>query len=479
MTAGADRDASLPRGGLAGGAAYGVLAVALEKTVALGIALYLPRHLGVADYGRYALLVSYLGFFQVLPDTSLEAVLVARLARAGTHAGGTAGRAALLRLVVSLAGAILGLGVLALVARDGTLLVAGGVAAAGLAAGAGSPYRALLRARLHLGRYVVLLGSQALIAIARLAAAIAADGGLVVILGASSVAAFAGVLLGRLLVGPGARLRADAGLGRALLVEAWPLAGATLALVGAQQVLQLLVFRQHGASAVGFLGGAQKMIEAVGLLPQALMLSVLPALSLAAAVPGAASQAARDVARLLVIVLLPAVAALVLWAEPVLGTMFGRPFASASPVLVLRALAPAALLGATGSVLTNLLVAVGLQRALVRVSGASALVMVALGVALVPGFGAVGAALALVAGMLVGQLALLIVGPTRRIVGPVLAGVLSPLALGAASAGAIAGLGVPFAAGAGLLLVGYPAALLVTGTVRRADLARWVAQGST
>jgi O-antigen/teichoic acid export membrane protein len=476
VTAGADRDASLPRGGLAGGAAYGVLAVALEKTVALGIALYLPRHLGVADYGRYALLVSYLGFFQVLPDTSLEAVLVARLARAGTHAGETAGRAALLRLVVSLAGAILGLGVLAVVARDTTLLAAGGVAAAGLAAGAGSPYRALLRARLHLGRYVVLLGSQALIAIALLAAAIAADGGLVLILGASSAAAFAGVLLGRLLVGPGARLRADAGLGHALVVAAWPLAGATLALVGAQQVLQLLVFRQHGASAVGFLGGAQKMVEAVGLLPQALMLSVLPALSLAAAVPGAASQAARDVARLLVIVLLPAVAALVLWAEPVLGAMFGRPFASASPVL--RALAPAALLGATGSVLTNLLVAVGLQRALVRVSGASALVMVALGVALVPGFGAVGAALALVAGMLVGQVALLVVGPTRRVVGPVLAGVLSPLALGAASAGAIAGLGVPFATGAGLLLVGYPAALLVTGTVRRADLARWVAQGS-
>jgi len=476
VTARPDRDASLPRGGLAGGAAYGVLAVALEKTVALGIALYLPRHLGVADYGRYALLVSYLGFFQVLPDTSLEAVLVARLARAGTHAGAMAGRAALVRLVVSLAGAILGLGVLALVARDATLLAAGGVAAAGLAAGAGSPYRTLLRARLHLARYVVLLGTQALIAIGLLAAAITADGGLVVILAASSAAAFAGVVLGRLLVGPGARLHPDAGFGRALVVEAWPLAGATLALVGAQQVLQLLVFRQHGAAAVGFLGGAQKMVEAVGLLPQALMLSVLPALSLAAAVPGAASQAARDVARLLVIVLLPAVAALVLWAEPVLGAMFGPAFVGASPVL--RVLAPAALLGATGSVLTNLLVAVGLQRALVRVAGASALVIVALGVALVPGFGAVGAALALVAGMLVGQAALLVVGATRRVIGPVLAGVLSPLALGAASAGAIAGLDVPFAAGAGLLLVGYPAALLVTGTVRRADLARWVAQGS-
>ena len=42
--------------GLAGGAALGLLAVALEKVTALGIALYLPRHLGLDDYGRYALL---------------------------------------------------------------------------------------------------------------------------------------------------------------------------------------------------------------------------------------------------------------------------------------------------------------------------------------------------------------------------------------------------------------------------------------
>src|SRR5438034_11419294 len=67
--------------GLGGRAVHGILALGLEKTVALGIALYLPRHLGLADYGRYVFLVSYLGFFQALPDGAIEAVLVARLAR--------------------------------------------------------------------------------------------------------------------------------------------------------------------------------------------------------------------------------------------------------------------------------------------------------------------------------------------------------------------------------------------------------------
>src|SRR6185503_17187785 len=139
--------------GLAGGAALGLLAVALEKVTALGIALYLPRHLGLEDYGRYALLMSYLGLFQGLADASLEAVLVTRLARAASPAA-VAGRGAVVRLGVSVAGALTALLTLAIVTGDAALVRAGAVAAAAFAAGAANPYRLLLRARLALGRYL-------------------------------------------------------------------------------------------------------------------------------------------------------------------------------------------------------------------------------------------------------------------------------------------------------------------------------------
>src|SRR5437899_12321121 len=76
-----------PPSGLGGPAVHGILALGLEKMVALGIALYLPRHLGLADYGRYVFLVSYLGFFQALPDAALEVVLVPRLARPARRGG--------------------------------------------------------------------------------------------------------------------------------------------------------------------------------------------------------------------------------------------------------------------------------------------------------------------------------------------------------------------------------------------------------
>src|SRR5438128_263207 len=354
-----------PPTGLGGRAVHGILALGLEKTVALGIALYLPRHLGLADYGRYAFLLSYLGFFQALPDAALEAVLVARLARAAAdEAGALAGRGARVRLAVSLVGGVAGLALLALAVHDAELLCGGVVGAAGLVASAATPYRALLRARLRMGGYVGLLAAQA-----------------------------------------------------------------------------------------------------------ALAVGLLPALSLAAATPAGAAGAAREAARGLVIALLPPAAALALWAEPVLTGFFGPSFAAAAPVL--RVLAPATLLGATGAVLTNLLVAVGRQRTLLRVTAGAAAGMIALGAALVPTYGALGAAVAFVAVSLAGQVALLALPATRAAAAPVLAAVVPPLGLGAAAAAAALALGASVPVGAALLLVAYPAALCLTGTVTRADLARW------
>src|SRR5947199_7788240 len=120
------------------------------------------------------------------------------------------------------------------------------------------------------------------------------------------------------------------------------------------------------------------------------MLSVLPALALAAATPAGAAGAAREAARGLVIVLLPPAAALALWAEPVLVRFIGPSFAAAAPVL--RVLAPSALLGATGAGLTNLLVAVRRHRTPLRVTAGAAAGMITLGAALVPAHGAPAAA---------------------------------------------------------------------------------------
>src|SRR5262252_5152183 len=165
--------------GLGRRALYAVLATGLEKAVALGIALYLARrHLGLADYGRYTFVLGYLNFFQVLPDVSLEAVVVTRLAAIGRDAADLPGRAALVRFLTSLAGAVAGLSLLPVLAGTHALFWPAMVWSIGLLASAINPYRALLRARLQMGRYLCLLGVQGMIALVLLAVVVRGGGGL-------------------------------------------------------------------------------------------------------------------------------------------------------------------------------------------------------------------------------------------------------------------------------------------------------------
>ncbi len=455
-------------GGLGRAAMLATLATVLERLVALGIALYLPRHLPLDDFGRYAFVLAFFSLFQVLPDLGLESVLVTRLAGAGADRLSLAGRGAFVRLVVATTGASVGLLVLALTADDPMLVRAGAVWATGLAVTASNPYRALLRAEHRFGGYLLLVAGQAVVALVGLALVVRTGGGLLAVMCAVAAGPPMGVLIGRIVRGAGAHLRIDGALLRSLVAQAWPLAGSTLAFFGAQQLVLLLLVRLHGAGAMGLFGGAQKLVEAANLLPQALMLSVLPAL---AAAPDLAVRTARDVARLLAVVLVPVAFGLALFAEPVLVTILGDRLAGAAPVL--RVYAMVAVLGASGALVTNLLVVDGRQRILLAMTTASAVVLVVAGALLVPAYGAVGAAMAIVAGTLAGQIGLLALPATRPAATGVLHACLRPIAVGAVAACAATLLTSPIA-GALVLAAVYAVGLVASGTVTASDLRRWV-----
>jgi O-antigen/teichoic acid export membrane protein len=166
----------------------------------------------------------------------------------------------------------------------------------------------------------------------------------------------------------------------------------------------------------------------------------------------------------------PVAAALVLWAEPVLVHAFGAAFAAGAPTL--RWLAPVALVGATGTVTTNLLLALGKQRILLGVAVVAALGMAAVGLRVVPSAGAPGAAAVLLATWLGGQLALLGLPATRPYVAPVLAAAARPAVVGVVAACTALWSREPVSAAA-LFLAAYLALLVMTRTVTAADLTRW------
>jgi O-antigen/teichoic acid export membrane protein len=371
---------------LAGGAALGLLAVALEKVTALGIALYLPRHLGLEDYGRYALLMSYLGLFQGLADASLEAVLVTRLARAASPAA--VADAALSSPRRLLAGALTALLTLANRHRRRRVGARGRDRGGRVRGWAANPYRLVLRARLALGRYLGLVAGQAVLGVVLLALVVREGGG-----PRRGLRRAAAGRARRPRPRGGARadgiaIAMDGALGRALLRDAWPLAGTTAALTARSRRWSSSSCARTARAPVGLLGGAQRLIDAIALVPQALMVSVLPSLSLAAAEPRAATARAREAARVLAVIIVPLVAALLGVGGAGARVRLGASFVAGASTL--RWLAGLALVGATGTVTTNLLLALGMQRILLRVAIAAALAIVIAGMLVVPGGGGAG-----------------------------------------------------------------------------------------
>lgn len=414
------------------GTAFGVLATALEKLVALGVALYLPRHhFGVEDYGRYTFILAHLNLFQVLGDAAVETVLVARLAAAGDDAPRLAGAGALTRGTMSLLCGLVGLAVLPWVSGDATVLAGACAWSAGLLVTACNPYRPLLRARLAMGRYVTVVAGQMTVALAAFLWVLRQDGGVPYIMLAIGAGNVAGFVLGRALAGARVTWRFDGRLSRELLNAAAPLAATTLVLIGAQQTMQVVLLRLGGPGAVGTYGGAQKMVEAINVLAQAVMLTTLPALATAAALDaGTAVVAARRTTAALLLVLSPIAAFVAGWPETALGLLFGPSMLAAAPTL--RILSVVVVLNATGAVLSSLLVALGRQRVLVIATVVSALVTVAAGVWTVPAAGPVGLAAAIVGGMIAGQVTLLLLPSTTRATAAVWRGAAGPVLAGLA-----------------------------------------------
>lgn len=422
-------------------ASLGIIAAAIEKAVALGVALYLPRHhLGLEDYGRYTFVLAHLGLFQALPDQALETALVARLAGNPQDARRLAGDGAVLRGLMSLLTGLLGLLVLRWVSDDPVVFRTGIGWCGALVATAANPFRALLRAQLAMGRYLALIAGQVSVALLCFAWVVQHDGTVPQIVVAIGTGNAFGLMLGRALAGGGVYPGRWTVVARQLIAVAAPLAVTGLVLLGAQQVVQIWLLRAHGVAAAGLVGGAQKLLDAVNVLAQAVMVTLLPALALAASESReAAIRIARRVLTQLLLILAPIAVMLMWWPEPALQALFGDRLLPAADIV--RVSSVAIISFASGVVLMNLFVPLGQQRVLLLTTIVSAIVTIACGWAFVDAYAGVAVAGASLLGVVAGQMALLLYPTTRAATASVLRGAVGPLALAGLAALPIVGFG--------------------------------------
>lgn len=450
---------------------FALVATALEKGGAMALLVLIARTLGADDFGRYAALMALVAFVQLGAELGQEPVLVRLLAQRGGAEADTLVQGALaMRLVLAAAGGVLlvALGSWALPAIGVRPLI---VAAAGMVGASGGVLRAVFRTQHRLERLcLIALTNVAAFALV-LALARALDLGLVGAVAAWSAAQLGTSLAALVAAGGVRRLRPHwrGSVAATLARSGWALAANAVLLTITLRVGQLIVLRSAGAVQAGYLAAGSRLAEAFALLPEALMLVLLPVLS-------SYDVAARDaqralsvtVVRWLGLLALLVIVSVSVAAPTLIVVLFGAAYGAAAPAL--RVSIWLALLAATGAVLTNVAIARGLERVLLAVNAVTSAATIVVSLVVVPRYGFVGAAVVSLAASVLSQILLAALPATRADVlacvrplrGPVLLAIVATIV-----AGWVPGAPLPRAAAATAL---FGAGCVAIGAFRRADL---------
>lgn len=359
--------------------------------LALGIVttVVIVRALGATRYGEWATILATIELVALIGNLGLETVAVRFAAQDPEREGAWIGAATSLRLLIMLPIIAVFLAVLALIASDSEMLLAGAVLSILYLTAALSTLRIVFR--LHVRNHVTtafavansVLWAGSVIAIAAL------DGGLV-----PFALAFAGIAV---LIQSSTALLAVHTISvrwrgaRAL----WPkLVGvgisvgiaATLTLAYGK-VDQLIVYElAPKSSEVGIYAAMYKILENAGFVPIALMTTLFPIMAgLFPAQPERLRRIMQTAIDYLTMIALGALALTIVAAGPIVELLFGSAYSSGATILpiLMGAFVPICV----GNVAGNMVTATDLQRRYIRYAALGLLVNVAFNVLLIPHYG--------------------------------------------------------------------------------------------
>jgi O-antigen/teichoic acid export membrane protein len=381
---------------VARGAWYGGWSQAVDKLLPVAVLLYLARTLSPDDFGVYTFVLAYLAFFQALSDYGIDTVLVRSMSQDPKRAVPILRAGLGLKLLLALLSVPVAV-LLAGPASGGRVSVGLTlIASLSLPTALGGAYRAFFRSQLEIRSvFRIAAGRAALYAVA-IVAAVASGAGVAALFGAVAVAnflTFVGVaFLLRRRVAPG--LEFDRQIWGRLLSGALPLVANALAMTVSLRIGQILLMSLDGPVAVGMLGAASRVTEAFTLIPEALMVTVYPLMAgLHVSSPDRLGRTASRSARYLVVIVGIPVTLCVVVGPEIMAFLFGSAFEPAGNLL--RVLAFTALLGASGTVILNVLVAIHHEKTLFATSFVFAALNVVLSWVLISGYGGMGAAVAM------------------------------------------------------------------------------------
>jgi O-antigen/teichoic acid export membrane protein len=359
--------------------------------IALGVVttVVIVRALEATRYGQWATVLAVIDLIAMVGNLGLETVAIRLAAQEPEREGAWVGAATSLRLAIALPMLVAFLAVLAVLAADHTMLLAGVVLSLGFLTAALSTLRIVFR--LHVRNHVtVAFTTLNSVLWAGSVIAIAALGGGMVAFALAFVAVTFVVQIGLAVIA----LRTIHVRWRGAR-ELWPrLLGIGIS-VGIAATLtfaygridQILVYELAPHSAeVGVYAAMYKILDNAGFVPMAVMVTLFPIMAgLFPADPERLRRMTQIAIDYLTFVALGGLALTIAAAEPIVELLYGSDFISGSTVLTI--LIAAFIPICVGNVAGNMVVAMDLQRRYIWLAALGLVLNLALNLALIPSYG--------------------------------------------------------------------------------------------
>lgn len=369
----------------------------LSKGLVFVSYIALTHQLGAAEFGRFTTLFVYISFFGLLADAGIESIVIREVGREPDAMANRLGDALCLRAAIILLAIPLAFALYPTVFDESAPIVLLALASltlvlsnrgASLRSLLEIPYRAALRMEVP-----ALLGvlTEALFVAALLATLPRWGVGAAVACQALAPLPFAILLLRLVKRDVPLRPVPDLWGMTRLLRASSPLLVALVLNLILTRLDVLLLGRMRGAAEVGLYAAPVRLVEVAALLPILLMTSVYPMFAASHGVsPRRLERLFRGSVRFIVAAVVPLAVVEIAFAGPIVSTLFGPEFEASAAVLPILAIGE--VLVVVDIVFSSRLVATNLERRNLLMVLAAAVANVAANVALIPPFGAVGAA---------------------------------------------------------------------------------------
>jgi len=363
----------------------------------IAASVLLARYLGAGDFGMYAFVIAYLGFFSIITNLGIENILVRDISQDRQKTDRYVGTVVTMKLCLSLCAVVLACSVISFLRYPHAIKLLAYLASLQFLLSIRSVYSGIFQANMSLF-YPSLIETLSgilkfvlYIALIIFKASIASF--IVVGLAVNVCALISLQFFSRRMVRP--RLGIEPSLWKYFFRESWPLALTIIFGIILMRIDQIMLFQMKGRETAGFYAAAVQLSEAFTIIIVSFMIPLFPVM---ADYYRKSSESFKEICgvsyKYALMFVVPLALGVSILSSPIIRLVYEQKFLASSGVLSLLIWSEVSIF--FGAVLTHIMVVMGKQKLNLIFTASSALANVVLNVILIPPYGAKGAALATV-----------------------------------------------------------------------------------